>query len=70
MLSNKICEKTTNNVRGVQVGYQLAITNHPNEDTNIDWIVLGQRIDVRETAPESNAQHFEFRSELLLAPAT
>ena len=58
------------NVRGVQVGYQLAITNHPNEDTNIDWIVLGQRIDVRETAPESNAQHFEFRSELLLAPAT
>ena len=32
--------------------------------------MLGQRVDVRETAPESNAQHFEFRSELLLAPAT
>lgn len=40
----------------------------PGEDANIDWLVLGQRIDV-ETLPESNAQHFQFHSELLLAPA-
>ena len=57
------------NTRGIQVGYRFKLANHPTEDANIDWLVLGQRIDVRETAPESNAQHFQFHSELLLAPA-
>jgi type VI secretion system secreted protein VgrG len=43
-------------LRGIQSGHSLKILNHPNEESNRSWIVLGTTFEASETSQETNSQ--------------
>ena len=50
--------------------YRTELLNHPTEDTNRAWIVMGQTITLTEIASESRNSSVQFSTEttLLLHP--
>ncbi len=57
------------NLRGIQSGHSLIIANHPNEDSNRSWIVLGTTFEATETSQESNAtSQYSVNVQFILQP--
>ena len=59
------------NLRGIQAGHIFTLNNHPSEDANRDWLIIGHQLNITENPAETRAQQrFNVHTEFIVQPDT
>ena len=45
-------------LKAMQVGHHFSLDNHPNSDSNRDWLILGLQTTITPTDPDNNTHQF------------
>ncbi len=56
-------------LKGLQTGYRFNLENHPNEDSNQGWLVLGTQTTIQDLSEEkADNQFYDSKVEFLVQP--